>query len=91
MIHLSRYFEVGFENLSITDLLTVTQDHLSRLAALNSEGKFDDMLTATSNLFERFGGTISLEVKLLGIQKARTHSKDAQLERILDAASKLSA
>lgn len=83
-----RYFQVAFDRLSITDLLTITRDHLSRVEVGNEDGKLDDLLTATSNVFTELGGSVSGEKTAFGIQKARVRSKDAHLERIYAEASR---
>ena len=78
MIDLYRSFLNPFDDaaISLDELLDYSTDHLAALTANNPGGQFSLLIAATETRRTALGGKVSAETVQLGIQMARTQTKD---------------
>lgn len=80
MIDLDRFLRNPFARpeISQADLVPFTADHLALLAVQNTEGRFNDAITATDALFTALSGRIVQESTAAAIRRARTAALEAK-------------
>lgn len=102
---LNRFFTNPFltKEISLTELQGFTEDHLAKVAAANSSGQFDAMLTDTGAAYANFFGEMSNVSLRSALRKAATEQMELRWKalvkwvttkgeaRVIDKAGKPSA
>lgn len=77
MIKLTRFLEVPFDgDISITELLSFSTDHLQRMIANNPSSALDARITATTAALASVTDNVTDDETKLAIRMARKQSKD---------------
>lgn len=82
MINLRTFFDVVFQDTTITDdeLRRFSEDHLARLVANNEDGGYVAIITATEAVVTGYFGAISSEDAATALRMSLTRSRDAILQ-----------
>ena len=91
MIDLVRFFFNPFddERISQAEIETFTIHHIAAMVANNGAGTLSTLITQTTNLSTTYGQSLSSEVVLLGVQKARVQAKDLFRQNLAEELGKI--